>query len=233
MGYAFCAGPEACIDGADTHTPVTWPPGACLLKSFWRPLGYPTPDGCGGPGQPWRSGFPASYSQQWGFLPAPCGKGGAPPADPVPGVPGGVVDALWDGSVVVLDVDSWQLTQAGPMGLPPVHTAFQCSYECEARYRKAGANAFAFCSAADPKVGCGSGCAAAAKAAAASVHGGRDTHLLGPFLAKGCAEADPDAWAHGLCQCRKVSGKSPGAVPVGLGGGPGWVSGPLVKKPQW
>jgi hypothetical protein len=232
MGYAWCAGPGPCVDGADTFTPVSWPPGTCLLKSFWRPLGYPTSDGCGGPGQPWRSGFPASYYQTWGFLPAPCGPGGVPSTEPVPGVPGSVADALWEGEVIVLDMDSWQLTQAGPMGFPPIHTAFQCAYECEARYKKAGANAFVFCNSADPKAGCGSGCVEGTKVVA-SVHGGRDTRLLGPFSAKGCSETNPDAWAHGLCQCRKVKGKRPGVVPVEHGGGAGWVSGPLVKRPQW
>jgi hypothetical protein len=246
MGFSFCAGPGACVDGNDTSTPVAWQPGACLLKSWWRPSGWPTSHGCGGsPGQPWRSGMNPNYYATFAYYPPPCEKGtqdAGLPAGPVPGVPGGVVGELWAGSVVALDLDSWALNQAGPMGSPPILNAFQCAYECESRYGRDGANAFAFCDAVD---GCGSGCAAAARVVAPIAQGGRgDTRLMGPFSRKGCADgggggaaaapSSADRWAHHLCQCRRVKNvKRAEAVPAGEGGGAGWVSGPTVKRPVY
>lgn len=234
MGYAFCAGPGPCVDGNDTYTPVTWPLGSCLLKSWWRPSGWPTSSGCGGaPGQPWRSGMNPNYYATFAYYPPPCVPGATDarlPGGPVPGVPGGVVGELWAGAVVALDLDSWSLNQAGPVGSPPIQNAFQCAYECDSRYGKAGANAFAFCEAAD---GCGAGCASAA-AHAAPVGAGRDTKLIGPFSKKGCAEAAPDKWAAQLCRCLRVKDvKRAAAVPAGEDGGAGWVSGPTVKRPVY
>ncbi len=232
MGFSYCAGPGPCVDGNDTYTPVTWPPGSCLLKSWWRPAGWPTSYGCGGAGQPWRSGFNPNYFSQWGYYPPPCEKGAqgaALPPGPVPGVPGGEVDIVWAGAIVTLDLDSWSLNQAGPMGSPPIQTAFQCAYECDSRYGRDGANAFLFC---DGKDGCGSGCVAGTKDAAPVARGGsgaRDTRLMGPFSAKGCSETAPDAWAYSLCQCRRVKNvrKAEGVAGVG------WVSGPTVKRPVY